>query len=469
MPEFLHKDYLNQLDDSFIRASRNLVKNYASVGESQPVLARQFDERNKNEVVEKFSGHLSNINVYLDEIIAFSLGEQFEQLDGGALDDEEDDSPLRAQFGRAQNDDEDENFNLPDQRKQNAEIDAAGVQDRFLELAKDQELTEDDLDRYFENGEKFREFINETTHLFNMFYFQSDEEDEALFKKMDDKLLAVIENIKNPIRQDSPPQKPKKGRKPLVLSPSDWKKAPTEADIILKYPTITRLQRRAQELGLDITRETKKKNKNNSTGRTNKSLPELLSEVTKKEAEMFQEQEEPEQEEPVQEEDFLDSFGFDFQGSEAASVIPAFIKPIAKHSPSYNSILQTISKCQMEVNKAGQFFKSTFMKEVSKLKDDEIKDIRQVLNDIGIKLDELDDIMDREVYDLPTEKLLKKLIGTMFQQIEEIERGLNSVKILYTVSTPNEEHQLQGSGIKPANEFQFYFNEYKNMPMKYFL
>ncbi len=482
MPTFLHKDYLSSLDDSFIKASKNVVKNYDRGYNSDYVLAKKELSAHQQMEASKFMGSLSNVSVYLDEIIAYSLGEQYEKLEGGFIGEDGKHADVDSRMFKA---------------SLKMGLDHAAISD---------EMFKSFLTRYTDLS--FEEYIKVSLDQINTETAEMDSTataryvidiidndiNELLASNHEEQLDAQRDIDEEPLESDgeseiselSEPEEPvveqahhvhkdliikqllkelKKLRKPQLIALAERLHIPTTNAIGKQILSNDLMDRIAEKQFSQLSHE-----EIESLLPKNKEVEQLASSIK-----ITSNEDTPEAGYPEK---------------VAMREIPEHIEPIRKPSNTYNQILSTISKARIELNRCGKYFKGAFMQHIAKMKSEDANEITELLFKIKTQIQELLLIMDKNIFDKPTEKLMDKLIESVKELCDSIQAGLDSLKFKMSSETRSEPVQVDDDAslgdvtwVSPDNvsvddsmsggamrpKFKFYFDEYKNMPMKYFL
>jgi hypothetical protein len=435
MPALLHGKYLNELDDSFIRASKQLVKNYTTLSMAKPVLEKKFEKEQKSEALGQLSGYLGNVSTFLDEIIAYSLGEQYEILNGGQLHGGAMDGPL----------DDDE------------------IEDIISHSSKMAGISEEELPEVFEAaGYTKPGFIAYIKIHFDHQDRTLDEEYQRIYS-----FCSRIFHQVAPSYRESKARKETQAAEELAAAEPDGvaqqEYQPTDAELYAvkrEYPRLKDVQKKAHELGIDINTNMVRKGNGRPILKTVRQLQLQIAQYLHAQPEVHEEVHEPISDEE-QDGDPGPGGAPDDPGAGGPGGVPG---PVRRGAFSYNAILSAISRCMTEAKKTKTFLNNVFTKEVRQMTEENMNEFNVVLNEIIEKLDELDEVKDRGVYDAPTYKLVEGLIGFVLPLCKQVTSALSIVKVMYT-AVPN----MQGGSMPSKNQFQFYFKKYQNMPRKHML
>jgi hypothetical protein len=490
MPTFLHKDYLSSLDDSFIKASKNIVKNYDRGYNSDYVLAKKELSAHQQMEASKFMGSLSNVSVYLDEIIAYSLGEQYEKLEGGWIDSAGVKREVTTRMFK------DSLERLLEQKGLTVELFKSLIAryypsvsfEDYIKLSLDHinyVTAEMDLDKtvdYVDNmiasdiDDVYVRYHKDQLDAQEHFEepLESDEESEiSELSEPEEPVVEPVHHVNKELIIKQLMKELKKLRKPQLIALAERLHIPTTNAIGKQILSNDLMDRIAEKQFSQLSHE-----EIESLLPKNKEVEQLASSIK-----ITSNEDTPEAGYPEK---------------VAMREIPEHIEPIRKPSNTYNQILSTISKARIELNRCGKYFKGAFMQHIAKMKTEDANEITELLFKIKTQIQELLLIMDKNIFDKPTEKLMDKLIESVKELCDSIQAGLDSLKFKMSAETRSEPVQdddddslgditwgspdtrsldlsyrdlfddsMSGGAMRP--KFKFYFDEYKNMPMKYFL
>jgi len=419
MPILSNGDYLNSLDNSFIGASRKLVKTNKNIGK----MNKQYNKEVNQSDIDSMIGYLSNINIYLDQLIAVSLGESVQPvMEGGALEGPLDDQDIRSIL-----------YNLIDTNHLSwDEVNAILDDPQFHQKV-------DELLQHYDNPDEPKHLIMQKIHNILADYYDGD-----VFEDVTDEPESISRFA--PMRFDTPSD----------YDPSESSMSIPEYDLsgyvenVFEevqqelhhlYPTIDRLRRYAlsQYVPIEYTIE-------GSKAKTLYDYNELLRKVV------------------LDDKRVQDALRDDDPNLfESIKHLPNVIPKLDKEHQ--RGILSLISTIMIEINKAKKFFKLSFLQDVTKVGEQTRESVAKIMNDMKIKTDEIKEISRRGAYDVVTNKNIHQLLTEL--------DSLDNTNIFKGVEVMYDLPSLEGGSMKSMKiKDPFLFNPYKgfeSMPMKYLL